>query len=314
MAVPADGGAALLACGDVDRPVFARSAVKPLQALPLFTEGLVARAELTAEECAVLCASHDGTPVHTTAVRRVLAAFGLDEALLRCGPHAPFDKKSSLAIARAGEKPARIHNNCSGKHAGFLALARHCGDPLERYLEPDSAAQRQVRAAVAGAAGLESGALEVGADGCGAPTLRLPLIALARAFARLANHPDPSSVEGRACAAILQAVHRAPVLVAGERRLCTALLRAAPVPMFAKNGAEGVYAVGVSGTVEHPGFGLAVKVDDGHERGYMPAVVHALVRLGVWRTVPDALQRFAEVPVLDTNKQPVGSVRCAVEW
>lgn len=312
-------GEPVLALGAVDVPVFVRSAVKPLQALPLLERGLADQLALPDDELAVLCASHDGTPQHVAAVRSFLARGGLDESQLGCGPHAPFDPASRRDLLQRGEKPGKVHNNCSGKHTGFLHLARACGDDLARYLQPDSRAQREVQAAVAAMAGCAE-PLEVGLDGCGAPTFRLPLAALARAFCRLANPSGLPPVRAAACRRILEAVGRAPVLLAGERRFCTALVRTWPGACFAKNGAEGVYALALAPDPRRErfpgGLGIAIKIDDGAERGYQPVVTDLLLRLGAFAggAVPPALQPFHCVPIDNTQRLRVGQVECACEW
>lgn len=311
-------GQEVLAIGDAARPVFARSAVKPLQALPLLERGIADRLALPAEELAVMCASHDGAPLHVAAVRSLLARGGLDEAQLGCGPHAPFDAESRTALLRAGEKPGKVHNNCSGKHSGFLLLARECGDDLANYLEPQSASQREVNAAVAAMAGLP-GPLPTGLDGCGAPTFVLPLSALARAFCRLANPEGLSAVRAAACRRIIAAAGAAPAWLAGERRFCTALLRAWPGRVFAKNGAEGVYAVALAPDPSRGrwsgALGIAVKIDDGAERGYQPVVVDLLQALGALpAALPPALAAFHRQELRNTQQRLVGEVVCVHPW
>lgn len=311
-------GGLALALGDVQRPVFARSAVKPLQALPFLERGLAERLQLPDEELAVMCASHDGAPLHTAAVRSFLARGGLREDQLGCGPHAPFDQDSRLALLREGRKPDRVHNNCSGKHTGFLHLARACGDDLANYLDPESRGQREVNAAVAAMAGVD-GPLPTGLDGCGAPTFVLPLPALAQAFCRLANPEGLPAVRASACRRILDAAGRAPALLAGERRFCTALLRQWPGRVFAKNGAEGVYAVALApdpARARWPGaLGIAIKIDDGSERGYQPVVVDLLQRLGALpAALPPALAAFHRQPIVNTQQRVVGEVASVAPW
>lgn len=308
-----------VAIGDVDTPVFARSATKPLQALPFLELGLAERLALPDAEIAVMCASHDGTERHVAAVRSLLQRGGLHEAQLGCGPHAPFDPDSRRALAVAGIRAARVHNNCSGKHTGFLLLAHHLGADLGSYLEPDSQGQQRIHDAVAAMAGVD-GRIPVGLDGCGAPTFRLSLAALARAFGRLANPDGLGPVRATACRTILTAVGREPFYLAGERRFCTALVRTWPGRCFAKNGAEGVYAIGLCPDPARRrwpgGLGIAVKIDDGNERGYQPVIVEALLRLCAFPDdqVPPALVPFWRQPLLNTQKRPVGEVRSSMEW
>ncbi len=311
-------GELVVGLGDVARPVFARSATKPFQALPFLERGLHERLGLGPAELAVMCASHDGAAVHTAAVRSFLARGGLREDQLGCGPHAPFDQETRLELLRSGQKPGRVHNNCSGKHTGFLHLAQACGDELAGYLEPGCRSQQEVAAAVVAMAGLP-GPLPVGLDGCGAPTFILPLTALARAFCQLANPTGLPAVRANSCRTILEAAAREPVLVAGERRFCTALLRCWPGRVFAKNGAEGVYALALAPDPARPRWpgtlGIAVKIDDGAERGYWPVVVEVLRRLGAFGgEVPKALVPFHRVPITNTQQKLVGEVHSVFEW
>ena len=309
----------VLSLGGVDRPIFARSATKPFQALPFLERGLAQTLALPVEEIAVMCASHDGAPVHTTAVRSFLARGGLGEHQLGCGPQAPFDQDTRLELLRAGEKPGRVHHNCSGKHTGFLHLAHACGDDLANYLDPRCSSQQEVAAAVLAMAGL-SGPPEVGLDGCGAPTFRLPLAALARAFCRLANPDRLGSVRAAACRTILDAAGRAPLLVAGERRFCTALLRCWSGRVFAKNGAEGVYGVSLAPDPQRPrwpgAIGIAVKIDDGNERGYQPVIVDLLLALGAFAGAqpPASVRGFHRLALHNSQQKPTGEVQCVMSW
>lgn len=312
-------GEMMLSLGDVDAPVYARSAVKPLQALPLLDRSDRSRSGFSAEELAVMCASHDGTERHVAAVRSLLGRGGLSEAQLGCGAHAPFAKDARLELLRAGGRPLKIHNNCSGKHAGFLHLARACGDDLADYLELSSRAQQEVNRVVAEMVGLDP-PLPSGLDGCGAPTLLLSLRALARGFSSFANHERLGAVRAGSCRAIFEAVGAAPVLLAGEQRFCTALVRQWPGRVFPKNGAEGVYVIAIQPDPRRtraPGaLGIAVKIDDGAERGYQPVVVDLLRWLGVFRggVAPKELERFEQLKIMNTRKEQVGAVRSVVDW
>lgn len=311
-------GAPWLERGDAGAPVICRSATKPLQALPFLERGLHRQLGLSAAEVAVMCASHEGTPAHVELVAGFLRRGGFGERDLRCGPHAPFDAAARAQLAAAGQPPTRLHNNCSGKHTGFLHLARAVGDAPERYLDPDSRCQQEIAAAVAAMAGVDL-PVERGVDGCGAPTFVLPLRALARSFARLANPVGLSPVRVAACATILDAAGKEPEMLAGKKRLCAALLRATATPMFPKNGAEGVYAVALAPDANRrhcPGaVGIAVKVHDGAERGYQAVIVDLLRHLGCFGgEVSPPLQAFWRPPIDTTRGERVGEVRCAIDW
>jgi L-asparaginase II len=266
-------GEVLAGAGHAEHPVFARSSVKALQALALLESGAGERFGFTDPEVALALASHSGEPCHTEAVRGTLERLGLGPSHLRCGPHAPLDEVARADLRARGEAPTALHNNCSGKHAGFLALAKHLGDAPEAYLEPASRAQALVRRTLAELTGVPERELVPGIDGCSAPTYRLPLRALATAFARLAN-PGQLAPERRAQVQRLTRVAgEHPVLVGGSRkRIDTDLLRATRGRVFAKIGAEAVHAMGLVGG----GRGLALKIDDGGERGLSALVLGLL--------------------------------------
>jgi L-asparaginase II len=276
----APSGAVLASAGAVEHPFTVRSSVKPLQALPLFESGAAERLELREAEVALAIASHSGEACHVEVVRGLLARLGLDERHLRCGAHPPTDARAREELRARGEAPSALHNNCSGKHAAFLAQARHLGVPHETYLDPEGRVQALARAAIAEVAGVAPGALVPALDGCSAPTYRLPLRALATAFARLAN-PAGLAPERRAAAErMTRAAAAHPVLVGGSRkRLDTDLLAASLGRLFPKIGAEAIHATGLVGG----GCGLAVKIDDGGERALPVLVVALLERLGLAR-------------------------------
>jgi L-asparaginase II len=311
-------GEPVLALGDVDLPVYCRSAMKPLQALPFLERGLADRVGQPAAELAVQCASHDGTPAHVAAVRSFLARGGFDEDQLGCGAHAPLDPDARRQLLLDREEPRKVHNNCSGKHTGFLHLARDCGDDLDGYLDPACRSQQEINAVVAAMAGVD-GPVPVGVDGCLAPCFLLPLAALARAFARIANPERLPPARAAACRRIVAAAGQHPDLVAGPRTFTTALLRELRGRAFCKNGAEGVYAVALAPDPARKrlpgGIGIAVKVRDGDARGYQPVVVDLLARLGAFGAhVPPGLAGFHRLPVHNTQHLQVGEVASAIDW
>lgn len=266
-------GAVLDGAGDWDTPVYARSSVKALQALPLLETGAADRFGFDDADVALAVSSHDGEPCHTERAAAVLARLGLGEQDLRCGVQSPGDYEARDALRKDGASATALHNNCSGKHSGFLALTLHLGAPPEGYLDPSGPTQSAVRAAVGEMCGLDPAELAFGVDGCSAPTWLLPLRALARAFARLATPENLTPERAAACRRIVEAVAANPVLIAGSRkRICTDLSRESGGRLFPKIGAEGVYVIGVRGGDR----GLAVKLDDGQPRG-LHAVVMALL-------------------------------------
>jgi L-asparaginase II len=270
-------GRVLDGAGEPHQPVFARSSIKSLQALPLIESGAADRFELGEDGLALALASHNAEPCHTQCVERVLARAGLSVDALQCGPQPPGDSETRRALVRACARPTAVHNNCSGKHAGCLTLTRHLGGDPARYLDPAGATQRAVRSAVAEMAGVTPQSLGEGIDGCSAPTFRMPLSSLATALARVANPAGLAPTRRAACERMQRAVARHPHLIAGHRgRLCTDLVRASAGALFPKIGAEAVYVIGAVGRDR----ALAVKVDDGADRGYQALVIELCRRLG----------------------------------
>ncbi|MFQ5985711.1 MAG: asparaginase, partial [Alphaproteobacteria bacterium] len=214
------------AWGDVTRPVYPRSAVKPLQALPLVETGAADRFTLSDVELALACASHNGEPRQVETVKAWLERLHLTEDDLECGPHAPLNATAAEALVRDGRNPTRLHNNCSGKHAGYLTLARHLGVPPRGYSRPDHPVQRVVTRTLAEMADVDAEPVPVAVDGCGVPTLGLPLARLAAAMARLAAAHDLSPARAAAAERVFEAMGREAAMVAGRGRFCTAVIRA----------------------------------------------------------------------------------------
>ena len=279
LAVVDSAGRLIASAGDPETVIFLRSAAKPAQVLPLLASGGAERFGFAEAEIAVMIGSHGGEPFHVAAVRSILAKIGLEESALQCGPHAPYHRPSARALRAAGSTPSPVHNNCSGKHAGMLALARHLGAPLASYLEESHPGQRRIRAAVEVLAGLRPGAAGSAIDGCSAPTFAVPLRSAAFLYARLAAPGRGlDELEGAARRAVT-AMGRHPEMVAGTDRLCTALMRSAGQRLIAKIGAEGVY--GLAFERKGAGIGIALKIADGDGRRARSSVaLEALRQLG----------------------------------
>jgi L-asparaginase II len=289
--------------GDARRVAFARSAVKPIQALPLVADRVLERFGIEGEELALVCGSHSGQSHHVLAARELLRKAGVREELLACGPQEPLHEASRRALRRTGERPQPIHNNCSGKHAGMLALARFHGWPLEGYHRAEHPVQRRMLAEVAKWCGMPAEEIPSGVDGCGIVTFAVPLSALAAAYARQDYASDPA-------VRVVRAMVKHPEYVAGTGRLCTELMRHTHGRVFAKVGAEGVYCAGVPGAE----LGIALKVEDGARRAAEPALLAALRRLSLLSDDELAeLARFAEPDVTNTRGEVVGGVRARVE-
>ena len=273
--------------GDIDRPIFPRSACKVLQALPLVAGGSADALGLSDEELALACASHGGEPRHTATAAAMLAKAGLDEGALECGSHWPSFDGALKALAREGRVPGALHNNCSGKHSGFVCvgclMARAAGrEPAEfvrGYLRPEHPVMREVTAALAAATGADLSRAPVGTDGCSIPTYGIPLRQLAHGFARVATGVGLSADHARAAQRLRQAVARAPFFVAGSGRFDTRVMERLGERVFCKVGAEGVFCA----ALPEQGLGVAIKVDDGNNSRaaevVMAAVIEARVRL-----------------------------------
>ena len=306
----ADGsGRTILALGDIDRPIYPRSAVKPFQALPLLETGAADALGVTEAELALACASHSAEPSHLELVGSWLARLGVDDEALVCGPHAPLHAASAEALIRAGLQPRKIHNNCSGKHTGMLTLAKHLGVSLEGYAEPEHPVQRLVRATMEE---LTDGAVErdMGIDGCGLPTFAMPLRALATAFARFASPEALGPDRARAARRVGEAMRRHPQLVAGTGRCCSAVMTALP-GVLAKTGAEGVYVAAVAGR----GLGIALKAEDGAGRAAEVALLAILDRLGLIDGGAAAeLASFATPTLRNAAGRIVGRIAPAEGW
>lgn len=286
-----------------------RSAAKPFQVLPLVERGHAARWNLTDEELALMCASHTGSARHVEMVRGILTRLGTPESALHCGYHDPIDPDSLAGLRLHPELRSPVYNNCSGKHAGMLALALAEGWPIEDYERLDHPVQTAIRAAVAELGGMAPGALEHAVDGCSVPVWALPLSAMARAYARLATAKAEGDVRDRALARIRAAMMSHPRATGGAERFATQLMEALPGRVVAKGGAEGLECLGLP----ERGWGLAVKVEDGATRAVGPAVIELLDQLGVLsdaeRAKLDALRR----PVLrNVAGLDVGRIEAAV--
>lgn len=293
------------AWGDPDLVILPRSSSKMIQALPLIESGAAAATGLTAEQLALSCASHNSAAIHTGRVSTWLADLGLSDDDLRCGAHDPKDTDAHHALIRAHEKPCQMHNNCSGKHTGFLTLNKHLGGGAE-YIDPDHPVQLAVREAFEDVTGEVSPGF--GIDGCSAPNFATTMHGFARAMAFFAAASDDgASVRERAAATLVQAMATFPELVAGEGRSCTELMRAMDGRVALKTGAEAVYAA----IIPELKLGVAVKISDGAFRASECAIAAILVKLGVLEPDHPATLKRMNAPIKNCNDITTGYVRPA---
>ena len=304
VAVARADGSLVAQAGDARILTFYRSAAKPMQALPLVEEGIADRIGLTGEELALCCASHQGEPAHVEAARSILEKAGADASLLRCGAHPPYATEEATRLARSGEEPRRIHNNCSGKHAGMIALALGMGwDPVD-YHRADHPVQRRMIEEVVRWTGLAADRLPTAVDGCGVVCFAAPLDVMARSFAAFTAAAD----EDGGAATVVSAMTAHPFMVGGTGRTCTDVMEAAAGRAWVKLGAEGVYGGGLPGR----GLGFAIKVADGGRRAVEPALVRLLEDVDVLGAEEvEKLAGHGNPEIRNTRGEVVGEIRPA---
>lgn len=312
--VDADGRDVLV-LGDVERPVFPRSAVKALQALPLVESGAAERFGLVDAELALACASHGGEPAHVATAAAMLAKAGLDAAALECGAHWPLHEGAQRALAAQGATPGALHNNCSGKHAGFVCLgclmaAQAGAEPrawLRGYVEPEHPVMREVGAALGAITSTDLARAPCGTDGCSIPTFGIALRSLALGFARFGSGASLSPGRAAAAARLRGAVAAAPEMVAGSGRFDSVVMRRLGARAFVKVGAEGVYC----GALPEAGLGIALKIDDGATARAAEVAMAAVLRALLLPQGEEAqwLDSLADVALRNWNRRPVGRLR-----
>ncbi len=304
-------GRVVAAWGDVEQPVYGRSAIKPLQALPLVESGAAERYGLGDAELCNACGSHGGEPEHERLVTAWLTRIGLSPADLECGSHLPSYEPAAHALLRAGGRANNAHNNCSGKHTGMLTHTVHRGDPAQGYIQPDHPTQRHVRAVLEAMTGLDLSRAPFGIDGCGLPQYAMPLRAMAQAMARYA---DPERLPAERKAAVLRiraAIAAAPFYIAGTGRFCTELIQAAAGRVLVKTGAEGVYIA----ILPELGLGVAMKIADGASRATAVAFGAILRHLGALDDATwDAVSHHVSPILRNRAGREVGAVRVGPGW
>ena len=304
--------------GDIDRPIFARSAVKVLQALPLVESGAAEHWQLNDEELAIACASHGGEALHTRTAAAMLAKAGVDVQALECGAHWPYNEDAARALAASGSAPSALHNNCSGKHAGFVCLGCHMSGKrsaddargfLHGYVNAEHAVMREVSDALQTATDFDLTHAARGVDGCSIPTFAIPLRHLALAFARVATGVGLRAGHARAAKRLRQAVAHAPMLVAGTGRFDTRVMQQLGARVFCKVGAEGVYCA----ALPEAGLGVAIKMDDGNNARACEVVMAALIARLLELDDADAsfMHGLSDLALRNWNGIEVGRLRAA---
>ncbi len=292
--------------GDVEARVFPRSAIKALQALPLVESGACEALDYTDAELSLACASHNGEEVHANGARVMLMKAGLDEDALECGPQWPARMEDAAKLILADETPCGLHNNCSGKHAGFLGLAKVMGVRTGGYVEPDHPVQREVRSVMEQMTGDTLLDDVCGIDGCSIPTYASPLKSFARAFAAFGTGEGLEPLRADAARQIFDACINEPYMVAGAGRLCTRVMEGFRGRVFVKTGAEGVFCA----SVPELGLGIALKCDDGATRAaevMMATVLETMLELNDDEAA--LLDGLVNPPVLTRRGAQAGHIR-----
>ncbi len=306
VAVCDDVGRMVLQLGDIERPVFPRSAVKAIQALSLVESGAADALGFGNEELALACASHSGEAVHVETARAMLAGVGLDNGALECGAHWPMNQDAMAELARSGGTPLALHNNCSGKHAGFICLCCHSGVEPAGYVGAAHWLQETVRGAMEDVIGARHAAENRGTDGCSIPTYAVPLKSLAHGFARMASGKGLGRERARAAKRLMDACMAAPFHVSGTGRMDAKLMEIAPGRIFVKTGAEGVYCA----ALPELGLGIAVKCDDGAGRAAEAVVSAVLAKiLSDDAELAEKLRALSRPTLTNWNGIDVGGVR-----
>jgi len=307
--VAVDGdGKIVFSIGDVDAPTFPRSACKAMQALPLMESGAADAYGFGDKELALACSSHNGEDEHVALAASMLAKAGRDVETLECGAHWSSSQKVLIHQARAMERPTALHNNCSGKHAGFICACCHQDIDPKGYVGYDHPLQAEIRGVMESLTGAALGHDNCGTDGCSIPTYAVPLRGLAHGFAKMATGNGLEPLRAKASRRLFDACMAEPFYVAGTGRACTALMEAAPGRIFAKTGAEGVFCA----AIPEQGIAIAIKCDDGHSRASEAMVAAALSRFfGKDDSIRGNLAAMATVQMHNWNGIHVGDIRAA---
>ncbi len=304
-------GTVLARAGAINATMYPRSAMKTMQALALVESGAADRFRLPEAALALACASHMGARRHADMAATMLAAAGLDISDLDCGPQVPRDPDEHERLIRLREAPSALHNNCSGKHAAFLAIAQHWEVTPHDYVAPAHPVQAYIREILCTLCDVPEATLVTGMDGCSAPAYALPLYSFALGLARLAAPGMLAPERAQAARRLFTAQQRHPVMVAGLGRLDTALIQAGQGRIIVKCGAEAVYAAMLPGQSPDQGIGIALKIDDGADRAAQSAMCELLVRQGVLDASHPAIQGFHRPALRNRTGRLVGQIRPA---
>ena len=292
--------------GDPEKIVYARSAIKPLQALPLIESGAADHFGLADHEIALACASHEGEEIHTNAVTAWLQKIGCSEHDLCCGVHTPYHGGVAEELIRTGRKPSPVHNNCSGKHTGFLTTAKFYQEELKDYINYQHPVQQRIVTVLEEMAGISLAEAPKGVDGCGIPVVGISLRHTALAMARFANPLDIPIKRQQAIQRITRAIQANPLMIAGHGRFCSLVTQQLHDRGFVKVGAEGVYIA----VLPKQGLGITLKTADGAIRAAEMGMIKILLEVGALTKADyPALEKFLHPIIKNRAGLKVGEIR-----
>ncbi|MEQ1605872.1 MAG: asparaginase [Pyrinomonadaceae bacterium] len=301
-------GNTVASLGDPSTVTYFRSAAKPFQALPFITSGAADAFGFPEDEIAMSIASHSGEKMHVERVARMLDRIGMTESDLHCGAHVPFYTKEAERMIREGETPTQLHNNCCGKHAAMLALAKHIDADIATYELAENRVQKRILRCISDFTGIAENEIALGVDGCAAPNFAVPVAAMAKSFANLVFPLNFHPAVQEAASRITHAMMRHPELIGGTDRLDTMLMQAAPGQIISKVGADGVWLCGVLPSDKYPsGLGIALKVEDGDDHRGRPVIAVEILKQ-LYILVETALPDLSPMPVKNRRGDVVGRV------
>ena len=263
--------------GNVNSIVFARSSMKPLQAIPIIETGAYDSYQLIPADLSLCCASHNGEEQHTERVLSILEKANLVESSLQCGTHIPRWDEAYRKIIIENRKVTPVYNNCSGKHSGMLITAKHLNEPIDSYYSMEHPVQKRILQVISDLAEIPKEEIQIGVDGCGVPVHGIPLNKIALAYAKMAKPDNLPDTRKNSISQIVHAMMEAPEMVGGTNRFCTDFMNVVKGNMFGKAGAEGVYCIGDL----RSGIGIAIKIEDGNSRAASPVAVEVMKQLSM---------------------------------
>jgi L-asparaginase II len=263
--------------GNVNSIVFARSSMKPLQAIPIIETGAYDSYQLIPADLSLCCASHNGEEQHTERVLSILEKANLVESSLQCGTHIPRWDEAYRKIIIENRKVTPVYNNCSGKHSGMLITAKHLNEPIDSYYSMEHPVQKRILQVISDLAEIPKEEIQIGVDGCGVPVHGIPLNKIALAYAKMAKPDNLPDTRKNSISQIVHAMMEAPEMVGGTNRFCTDFMSVVKGKMFGKAGAEGVYCIGDL----RSGIGIAIKIEDGNSRAASPVAVEVMKQLSM---------------------------------